>query len=153
MQMPARQQSEQVPRSFGKWPEVVTSEDFQVQALERELLREQEKHLEHRLVMMEKLIRPRPVDDQGHWIEDADQQFPYAFFPNEVKDPNYSHAYHSFYIQKDKVPAREHQLAEFYRRLDHHPIIYSLAGIKEIARQDFIESATQRSWLESEARH
>jgi len=140
-------------KSFEKWPEAVTSEDFQIQALEREALRLQEKHLEQRLRMMEKLIRPRPIDDQANWKYTGDRKFSKLCFPHEVGDPNYDNTFtrsdrHTFYIQKDKVFGREHQLAEFYRRLEKHPIIYSLAGIRGVAKQDFIEAATQREWLE-----
>jgi len=127
-------------KSFEKWPDIVTAEDFQVQALEREILRAQEKHLAQRLEIMERLIQPRAFDKVGDTKYDT-RQFEYLCFPYKIRDPNYPADYHSLYIQKDKVMQREHQLAEFYRRLEHHPYIYALGGVQEHAEKDFKESA------------
>jgi len=129
-------------KSFEQWPETVTAEDFQVQALERESLRTQERHLARRLQILEKLICPRTIDEPDVPGYDNYRKFEKLCYPEAVRDPNYVNDYHTFYVQKDKVLGREHQLAEFYRRLEHHPIIYTLGGVKEIAEKDFVEAAT-----------
>jgi len=127
-------------KSFDKWPEIVTPEDFQVQALEREILNAQEQHLDQRLELMERLIQPRAFDTLGEFKYDT-RKFEYMCYPYEVRDPNYTMEYRPLYIQKDKVMQREHQLAEFHRRLEHHPLIYSMAGVRQHAEKDFISSA------------